>query len=91
MRSKIDRRVTAALLAVCCGLLSPIIAEGVLTHQFGLAGPPVFYGFVSVAAAAAVALWYASRASVWFLPIYLILSVGSAFVMFIYLLSQSQA
>jgi hypothetical protein len=91
MWSEIDRRVTAALLAVCCGLLAPIVAEEVLAHQFGLAGPPVFYGFVTVAAAAAVALWYASRASVRFVPLYLILSVGSAVVMFVYMFSQTQA
>jgi len=88
----VDRRFTAGILAVCCGLLSPLLAEEILAHQLSLAGMPVFYGFIGFSLIATViAVWYASTTSWRYVLLYGVLTVGSAFAMFIYMFSQTQA
>ncbi|ELZ37466.1 hypothetical protein [Halorubrum tebenquichense] len=60
-----DRRVTAGLLAVCCGLLSPLVSERVLAHRLGLAGPPVLYASVGLAGVAAAGAFRYSSTGSW--------------------------
>ncbi|SEL52704.1 hypothetical protein [Haloferax larsenii] len=87
-----DRRFTAGLLAICCGVLAPLVAEEILAHRLSLEGMPVVYGFVGLAAVAtAVSVWYASTYSWKYVLLYGVLTVGSAISTFGYLFAQTQA
>ncbi|KOX95762.1 hypothetical protein [Halorubrum tropicale] len=85
-------RLGGALLAVCCGLLAPLISEQVLAHRLGLAGPPVAYGFLALAGVGAVAAFRYSSADSWrYLLAYAGLAVAVALGTFAYLLGQAGA
>ncbi|TKX53629.1 hypothetical protein EXE42_11850 [Halorubrum sp. SP3] len=87
-----DRRLAAALLAVCCGLLAPLASERLLAHRLGLAGPPVMFGFLALAGVAAVAAFRYSAADSWrYLLVYAGLSVAGALGTFVYLFEQTGA
>ncbi|WP_396611824.1 hypothetical protein ACH9L7_00630 [Haloferax sp. S1W] len=87
-----DRRSTAGLLAICCGVLAPLVAEEILAHRLSLEGMPVIYGFLGLAAVAtAVAVWYSSTYSWKYVLGYGVLTGGSAIAVFVYLFAQAHA
>ncbi|ELZ96822.1 hypothetical protein C440_03573 [Haloferax mucosum ATCC BAA-1512] len=92
MALHVDRRLTAGLMSICCGVLAPLVAEEILAHQLSLEGMPVVYGFLGLAAVVtAVSVWCASTYSWKYVLLYAVLTVGSAIATFGYLFAQTQA
>lgn len=86
------KRSLAALLALGIGIAAPLVSEEVMAHRLGMAGPPVLYATLVVAAVgAAVATWYSSGSSWRATIVHGGLALVGALATFVYLFSQTQA
>lgn len=92
MEFRNHRRLIAGIFAVCSGLLAPTISGLIFNRVFQLPGIPVMIGFVAIAFLGAVLAVRISRMESWkYMLLYGVLALGSAFLRFIYIFSQTQA
>ncbi len=88
----ITRRATAGILAVCCGLLSTMIAVDVIGGYLSLEGMPIVYGLLGLSAVGTLVSNWVGPAPSWkSLPLYGALTFGSSIILFLYLFSLTNA
>ncbi|WP_148416101.1 hypothetical protein [Haloferax sp. KTX1] len=87
-----NRRSTAGLLALCCGLLSTMVAVEVVGGYLSLEGMPVVYGLLGLSAVGTLASKWFSRTASWkSVLLYGALTFGSSILLFLYLFSLTDA
>ncbi|WEL30281.1 hypothetical protein HBNXHx_2181 [Haloferax volcanii] len=92
MGLSVKRQSIAALLAICCGLLSTMIAVEVIGGYLSMEGMPIVYGLLGLSAVGTLVSNRCSRISSWkSVPLYGALTFGSSILLFLYLFSLTAA
>ncbi|ELZ87162.1 hypothetical protein C453_02389 [Haloferax elongans ATCC BAA-1513] len=88
----IERRSTAGLLAICCGLISTLVAVEVVGGDLSLEGMPIVYSLLGLSVVGtAVTSWYGTTDSWKSVLLYAVLTFGSSFTLFVYLFARTTA
>ena len=88
----IKRRSSVGLLAICCGVLSTMIAVEVVGGYLSLEGMPIVYSLLGLSAVGTlVANWFSGTSSWKYVLLYGALTFGSSIIVLIYLFSLTSA